>query len=597
MKYENFVGKILDERYRINCILGVGGMAVVFKAEDLIMNRTVAIKVLKNDSADFHKSIQRFVNESKAVAMLSHPNIVNIYDVNVKDEIKYIVMEYVDGTTLKEYLKKTGGAIPYREALKYTVQILDGLSHAHSKGVVHRDVKPHNMLMLRDGNIKVADFGIAKLPNNETLTAEDAAIGTVHYISPEQANGNEVTASSDIYSVGVMLYEMVTGKLPFDADTPVSIALMHITDEPVKPKEINPDIPDGLQFIITHAMAKNPDDRFESCSEMMKYIKELIKNPDVIFSEKPFAARRSARLKKSRQSKEEEERQNRKNSEPKIKSKRQHHTMMPIIFGVFLSVLIVGIISGVIVLQKIWSILYSTANGDNDTTQYISVENLIGQPYTKALAEELYEKGYRIDVSSAYSEEYEKNVIIAQSVDGGSKRRFGFNMKITVSLGTSSFELKDYRYESYREVQTELKSLGLGLKVQIVQRSDDYIDTNLIIATEPSAGQKVGKGDTVKLIVSTGSEIKYASVPDVTMKSLEEAKAAIENAGFKVGTVTESYDNIVSGFVIHQSVSAGSSALQKFTAIDLEVSKGPDPHGDDPGQEDEDEDEETEEEN
>ena len=258
--YERYVGQVLDNRYRIEKIIGMGGMAVVFRAEDLLMRRIVAVKILKDDIARDEVSVKRFINESKAVSMLSHPNIVTIYDVSVRSDAKYIVMEYIEGITLKNYMTKKG-KLEFREIIMYTEQVLRALEHAHQKGIVHRDIKPQNIMLLKNGIIKVMDFGIAKLPNAETVTVKDSAIGTVYYISPEQASGKPIDARSDIYSLGVMMYEMATGKLPFTADSPVSVALKQINDTAKPVKEEMPSLPLGLSQIIARAMDKDPDMR------------------------------------------------------------------------------------------------------------------------------------------------------------------------------------------------------------------------------------------------------------------------------------------------------------------------------------------------
>ncbi len=290
--YEKYVGQIFDNRYRIERVIGIGGMAIVFKATDLLMRRVVAVKILKDEIAGDEPSVKRFINEYKAIAMLSHPNIVNIYDVSVRENIKYIVMEYVDGITLKNYMRHRE-VLNLREIVSYTTQILRALDHAHKKGIIHRDIKPQNIMLLKNGIIKVMDFGIAKLPNAETVTLTDKAIGTVYYISPEQVEGGQIDSRSDLYSLGVMLYEMATGQLPFTADTPVSVALMQVNETAVPPREINPQIPVGLEQIICRAMEKNPDDRYQSAEDMLSHIQKLRENPRVVFRENSRAVKKA----------------------------------------------------------------------------------------------------------------------------------------------------------------------------------------------------------------------------------------------------------------------------------------------------------------
>ena len=277
-KYDKYVGQIFDRRYRIVRIIGVGGMAVVFEAVDTVMKRTVAVKMLKEEIAGDAQAVKRFINESRAVSMLSHPNIVSIYDVSVRDDLKYIVMERVDGITLKNYMNSRG-PLPPKEIMNYTAQILRALDHAHSKGIIHRDIKPQNIMLLKNGKIKVTDFGIAKLPNAETVTMTDKAIGTVYYISPEQASGKKIDPRSDIYSLGVVMYEMATGKLPFVADSPVSVALMQVNNQPRPPREILPSVPPGVEAMILTAMEKDPDKRFQSASVMLHYVLRLREDP------------------------------------------------------------------------------------------------------------------------------------------------------------------------------------------------------------------------------------------------------------------------------------------------------------------------------
>ena len=279
---ENYVGKRLDGRYEIMEIIGIGGMAVVYKAFDNIDHKIVAVKILKDEFIANEEFRRRFKNESKAIAVLSHPNIVKVFDVSYGDKLQYIVMEYVDGIALKEYMVQQGKIDP-REAIYFLTQILRALQHAHDKGIVHRDIKPQNIMLKSDGSIKVTDFGIARFSRSETRTMTDSAIGSVHYISPEQAKGSVTDAKTDLYSVGVILYEMLTGRLPFQSDNAVSVALMQLQNDPVMPREINPDIPVGLEQIIMRAMQKNQNDRYQSASEILLDLDAYKKNPNIKF--------------------------------------------------------------------------------------------------------------------------------------------------------------------------------------------------------------------------------------------------------------------------------------------------------------------------
>lgn len=280
--FNKYVGQVFDGRYKIEGTVGVGGMAIVFEATDLLTNRRVAVKMLKDSVSGNTQAIKRFIIESKAVSMLNHENIVKIYDISVRGEHKYIVMEFLEGITLREYMKNKG-PLSWRETVEFTEQILAALDHAHMKGVVHRDIKPQNIMLLEGGFVKVTDFGIAKIPKAETLTMADKAIGTVFYISPEQAQGRKIDARSDIYSLGVMMYEMVTGKMPFIADTPVAVIYKHISTPPTPPSQLNPKIPIGFEQIILCAMEKNPENRYQSAAQMLRHLHRLKQDPSVVF--------------------------------------------------------------------------------------------------------------------------------------------------------------------------------------------------------------------------------------------------------------------------------------------------------------------------
>ncbi|MBR4662005.1 MAG: protein kinase, partial [Clostridia bacterium] len=447
--YEKYVGQIFDNRYKIENLIGVGGMAVVYKALDMLMRRIVAVKILKDDMATDEPSVMRFINESKAVAMLSHPNIVNIYDVSVRDNVKYIVMEYIEGITLKSYITRRQ-VLSFKEVVGYSIQILKALEHAHQKGIVHRDIKPQNIMLLKSGVIKVMDFGIAKLPNTDTVTMSDKAIGTVYYISPEQASGEVIDARSDLYSLGAMMYEMSTGSLPFDAESPVSVALMQVNDTPAAPREVNSHIPEGLEQIIMKAMEKDPNVRYQSASQMLAHLIKLRENPNIIF--KPSAADKIKKFFSS-----------------KFRKKKKGRTMFPMIMGVFTSFLIVFVIAGLFIFNNVFN---SSSQVGYET---ITVENFAGSVFSDEL-KEWFEKSeyYTVaDVEYRYSGTVPQGTIIEQSPSEGVRKKVQrgkkpCKIKLVVSGGEQKLTLGDFSVRDYRLVVSELRALGLVCSVEKV---------------------------------------------------------------------------------------------------------------------------------
>ena len=348
---DKYIGKRLDGRYEIHELIGQGGMAYVYRAYDRIENRWVAIKILREELSDNSDFLRRFRNESKAIAVLSHPNIVKVYDVSFGDRIQYIVMEYVDGITLKQYIEQQG-EIKWREALYFTVQILQALQHAHERGIIHRDIKPQNIMLLEDGSIKVMDFGIARFTQAETQTMTDKAIGSVHYIAPEQARGGHINDKADIYSVGVMLYEMLTGQLPFVADNAVSVAIMQMQAEPTPPTRINPSIPKGLEEITMHAMEKNPAQRFPSAADMLEDIERFRRNPEMVFNygdQVDHAYARGTSIYDTAGSRQQDYNDNYEYEEEYVRSKNGAKASM-VVTGIVAAVVVVGLVVGGIFL-------------------------------------------------------------------------------------------------------------------------------------------------------------------------------------------------------------------------------------------------------
>lgn len=544
MEHSEYIGKLLDGRYYIETIIGSGGMATVFRATDQLMNRIVAIKMLRDEFANDAASVKRFINESRAVAMLSHENIVNIYDVSVSDESKYIVMEYIEGITLKNYVANKG-ALEAGEVISCAEQILCALEHAHSKGVIHRDIKPQNIMLLKNGQIKVADFGIAKLPSAETVTVSDKAIGTVYYISPEQASGKKVDARSDLYSLGALLYEISTGQLPFDNENTVSIALMQINDNPSPPREVNPNIPVGLQEIILTAMEKDPDMRFQSASQMLSCIQKLKTNPNSLIRKKDLKG-------------------------VKPRSAKSGTSWFPIILGVVSSFAIAAIVSGI----YLFNILF--IKGSVDKSQTVTIPSLVGNYYHDGI---LDTNLYKVTLVKEYNSEYEANVITEQNPAAGEVRKVipgiqKASVKLTVSLGVEEIVMKNYTMVGKYIAEISLREDKFTTDIK--ELYNDSIPEGYVISTEPKAGTLAPVGSTVIIYVSKGPEIKYTTVPSLVGKDEISAWNALSEAGLsKRLSVSYIKSNLAAGTVIEQSIAAGTQVPSDLTKIELVISGGP----------------------
>ncbi len=556
--YAKYVGRVFDNRYRIEQVIGIGGMAVVFKATDLLMRRVVAVKILKDEISTDEQSVKRFSNESKAIAMLSHPNIVNIYDVSVRANIKYIVMEFVEGITLKNYMQRRE-VLNFREMISYTMQILRALDHAHKKGIVHRDIKPQNIMLLKNGVIKVMDFGIAKLPNADTITMTDKAIGTVYYISPEQVEGSEIDARSDIYSLGAMMYEMATGQLPFVAETPVSVALMQVNDTAVPPRAINPKIPVGLEQIITRAMEKDPEERYQSAAEMLSHLQKLKENPKLMFKESKASKKRSEK----------------KAQKPRRAVSR---SMFPIILGVTTAVLLVAGVSGYYIINELFF------NSSAKSYETIEVANFVGASYTEDLAKWFEESEYYslLNIEYAYDDTVPNGKIMIQEPEAGEKKKVlagkqRCEIGLTISMGEKTLVLDDYTVRDYREVKAELQKLDLIVKV--VDVYSNVYEIGSVIKTVPAAGTVMKINDVVEVYVSHGSNVGTAMVPNFVGLTEAEALTTIQGNELKIGNVVYVKSEQPMGTVVKQSVPAWDE-LPYYTAIDFEISGGKDYDGD-----------------
>ena len=563
---DNYVGKRLDGRYEIREIIGVGGMAVVYKAYDNIDDRIVAVKILKDEFLANEEFRRRFKNESKAIAVLSHPNIVKVYDVSYGDRLQYIVMEYVEGITLKEYIQQQG-VINHREAVFFVMQILRALQHAHDKGIVHRDIKPQNIMLLENGAIKVTDFGIARFSRSETRTMTDSTIGSVHYISPEQARGDVTDDKADIYSVGVMFYEMLTGKLPFESDNTVSVAIMQLQQDPVMPREINPEIPVGLEQIVIKAMQKNIHDRYQSAAEMLLDLEEFKRNPSIKFeydysnSEPTKYIPTLQNTRKAVAPDVQAYHPDEEDDEPVVKNRT-----IPILIGV--------IVAFVVVLGATVAVLYHF--GYLTGTSKSKVPNFVGTVYSEEAFKTQY-PDFTFEVTEQLNTEKAPNEIISQDPEEGTKidpEKVIINL--VVAVNSEMVQVPDKLIGvDYVSAVTKLTDAGFQVKEKEV-KSADYpgIDAGTVINTTPREGTKVAKNSivTIEYISYDESKKELFEVPDVSSLSESGAKQALSTSGFTVVTNYEYSNTIKAGYVISNTF-AGSK-IPKGSSVTITVSKG-----------------------
>jgi len=608
---DKYIGRLLDNRYEILEVIGTGGMAVVYKARCHRLNRLVAIKILKDDFMEDEEFRRRFHSESQAVAMLSHPNIVSVYDVSTSITADYIVMELIDGITLKQYMEKKG-VLNWKETLHFAIQIAKALEHAHSRGIVHRDIKPHNVMVLKNGSVKVTDFGIARMMSKgNTLTKE--ALGSVHYISPEQAKGGRVDNRSDIYSLGVVMYEMMSGRPPYDGESPVSVAIQHINGGAVMPSTLNPNIPGGLEQIIMKAMAHEPDNRYATATAMLADLDEFRKNPAILFDYNAAAAedvivipkgplvldlngpkttaekkadqverktqpgqRRPPERRQAGGAASAEAAQRRRQQEARRRREAEADQRRNKVATIAIIACSVAMLVAVIIL-----LIVSFTSKPEDNT--IEVPNLLNMVYENVKDSDKY-KDFTIKMTSEHNDDYDAGVIFKQEPAAGEKVTKGKTIWIVVSLGPQNGPvlMPDLANHTLEEAKEKIDALGLDLNVEPpILDYDDKIPANTVIKTEPEPGTELKKGDIVKIYASKGKEIKKNPMPDLVGtedKPVTQAEAETQLDDMKMELIKEFPEEFSStikkGNVIRTEPAAGEE-LQTGQKVLVYISKGP----------------------
>lgn len=552
---DKYIGKMLDDRYEIREIIGEGGMAIVYRALDHRLNRDVAVKIMRDEMAADEEFRRRFCTESHAVAMLSHPNIVAVYDVSHNDNVEYIVMELVDGITLKQYMERKG-IVAWKEVVHFTKQISKALAHAHERGIIHRDIKPQNIMLLRDGTIKVGDFGIAAL-ENEVYENNGEAIGSIHYIAPEQARGECPDARSDIYSLGVMMYEMLTGGLPFTGNTLGEIAVQHMNAKPVPPHEKNPEIPLELERITLKAMNAELSERYQSANALLSDLEAFIHTPVTI--EGDGADYENPDVKPVRSSTEL--------SRERYKLRRRRSGVVSFMSGTFgLLVLAVALF---VFLWNFWlKDVFSPA-------ERIALPNFEGCNYESIINNTELNSMYKFNVIYISDDSVEPGIVISQSPAAGRSMMVtpsGIEVDLTVNAGVSLTSVPDVLNTDYRDAMRNLRAAGFN--VEIENAASDSYTKDYVIATSPVAGEQLSSGSTVYITISAGPEIQYVSMPNLVGSTEDSAISRIESSNLSYGGSDRVVSDYEAGTVIDQSISS-SESVAEHTKVYLTVSSGP----------------------
>lgn len=572
---DNLIGKKLDGLYEVRELIGSGGMANVYKAVMLGHNgpvpvgTVVAVKVLRQEYTHDPDLVRRFKNESKAISLLNHPNIVKVYDVSVNDDLQYIVMEYVDGMTLREYLNERGGKLSSRETVHFISQILKALEHAHANGVVHRDIKPQNIMLLDNGQLRMMDFGIARISRADNQLLVGKAMGSVHYISPEQAKGDETDCTSDIYSVGVMMYEMLSGHLPFDADDVVEVAIKQISDQPKSLREIAPEVPGALVEITEKAMAKLPQNRYASAREMLDALDTYVQNPSVMFEYQYITEDAPEKVVKRTMNQNRAHRQ----PEPSAPRRKKRKTIfLPALLGITIAFCIACMLLNYLILNDSSNLMNNKAD--------IVLGDYIGMTQEQAQAVDQIASGQiKVTWEQEYNSNYAAGYIYKQSPVSGRNVREGQSVTLTVSLGTQYVTVPDLTNYVQSDAEQQLKDLGVS--VLVTQAVDTSVASGAVIRTDPAAGTQVEAGSTVIVYISRPQVATTTKVPSLIGLTVDDARTLLVQNRLGLGSQTDQYSDQPAGAIIGQDPQAGST-VKLNDRVNIVVSAGPEPESEAP---------------
>lgn len=564
---DQLIGKKLDGRYVLLEQIGNGGMAQVYRAQDLANGKIVAVKVLKEQFMDNDEIVQRFKNESRAISMLDHPNIVRVYDVSVWDKTQFIVMELIEGVDLKQFMLQNGGKLTWKETVKFAEDTLQALQHAHEHGIVHRDVKPQNIMLLQDGSIKVMDFGIARFSRSGVHTATDKAMGSVHYISPEQARGDVTDAKSDLYSIGIMMYEMLSGQLPFDGESNVAVAIKQISEEARPLNELNPEVPEGLAAIVHRAMEKNPAKRYESAQAMLEDITKFKENPSIQFAYQYInntPTRYMDAVKDKRNSKPSGSSEQ---AAPKKKKKKKglSHYVLPVLAGMAFAFLLGSAI-------LVYMIFHFSGNTLFENREDVELPNFVGMSVDEILDNREYTSKFVFTVKESYRTDHGVGDIYDQNPKGGKIVKEGHEVILRVSKGVQIVEIPNVVSYTKEEAVETLTALDLSVMVSYETGSD--VPIGQVIRTDPAAGTQLSTGQQVKVYVSAEKVDNMRTVPNLLgLASADEAKKLLNQYTLTLGTVVEVESDHPYGTVLDQSV-APDTKVYTGSSISISTSLG-----------------------